>query len=173
MGISINEQASIFITTICVGFFIGFVYDLFRIFRKLIKHPNIFIQLEDLIYWVFVSLVMFYILLHKNYGEVRPFAIIGAFMGMGIYFLTLSQIFFPITIKIIEFIKKCIISIIKAILIPIKFIIKLLMYPYNIIKKFIKNLKSLLIKTQRRSTSKLKKTTKGFIREMKIILSKK
>lgn len=162
MGISIGQQASIFIITVCIGFFIGFVYDLFRIFRKTLKHPNIFTQLEDLLYWIFVSLVMYYILLSKNYGEVRAFSIIGAFIGMIIYFLTLSQIFLPITIKIIEFIKKCITFIIKIVFIPIDFMLKLIKYPYC----FFKNIFL-------RSKTKLKKGTKGLIREMKIIIHKK
>lgn len=162
MGISIGEQASIFLITVCVGFFIGFVYDLFRIFRKTLKHPNIFIQFEDLLYWVFVSLVMYYILLNKNYGEVRAFSIIGAFIGMIVYFLTLSQIFLPITVKIIEFVKKCITFIVKIVFIPIDFVLKLVQYPYRFFK-------SILL----RSKSKFKKGTKGLIKEMKIIIHKK
>lgn len=173
MRVSINQQASIFIITVFVGFFIGFIYDLFRIFRKTLKHPNILIQVEDLLYWIFVSLTMFYILLHKNYGEVRAFSIIGAFLGMIIYFLTLSQIFVPITVKVINFVKKCIAFIIKVILIPIKFIIKLLSYPYNFFKKLLSKFKRTSIKVGRKSKTKLKRAKKGLTKEMKIIFKKK
>lgn len=173
MTISIGQQASIFLTTVCVGFFIGFVYDLFRIFRRTLKHPNIFIQIEDLIYWVFVSLVMYYILLSKNYGEVRAFSIIGAFIGMIIYFLTLSQIFVPITVKIINFIKKTILFIIKIVFTPINFVIKLLKYPYNFLKKIFKKFSIGAHKLGRSGKSNLKRKTKGIVKDMKIILNKK
>lgn len=173
MSISMGEQTSTFILTVCVGFFIGFVYDLFRILRKTLKHVNIFTQLEDLIFWIFVSLVMYYILLSKNYGEVRAFSIIGAFIGMIIYFMTLSQIFVPITVKTIGLIKKCIVFIIKIAFIPINFVIKLVKYPYNFFKNLFIHLKKLSLKAGRKGTSKLKRKTKGFIKEMKVILNKK
>ncbi len=173
MGVSIANQASIFLITVCVGFFIGFVYDLFRIFRRTIKHLSIFIQIEDFLYWLFVSIVMYYILLHKNYGEVRAFSIIGAFIGMVIYFLTFSQIFLPITVKVIKLFKKIIAFAIKIILTPIKFVLKLLQYPYNLIKKIFSHFKTISYKLGRKSKSKFKKGTKNFIKDMKIILNKK
>ncbi len=169
----VTNQASIFLITVCVGFFIGFVYDLFRIFRKTIKHLNIFIQIEDFLYWLFVSIVMYYILLHENYGEVRAFSIIGAFIGMVIYFFTLSQIFVSITMKIIKLFKKIIAFIIKIILTPVKFVLKLLQYPYNLIKKILSRFKTISYKLGRKSKSKFKKGTKNFIKDMKIILNKK
>lgn len=173
MGISIANQASIFLITVCVGFFIGFVYDLFRIFRRTVKHLSIFIQIEDFLYWIFVSLVMYYILLHKNYGEVRAFSIIGAFIGMIIYFFTLSQIFVPITVKIIKIIKKIIYFIIKIVLTPIRCVLKLLQYPYNLLKKIYRRFKTISYKLGRKGKTKIKKSTKGFIKDMKIILNKK
>lgn len=173
MSVSVGQQASIFLITVCVGFFIGFVYDLFRIFRKTIKHLNIFIQLEDLIYWIFVSLVMYYILLSKSYGEVRAFSVIGAFLGMIIYFFTLSQIFFPITVKIIELIKKVLFFIIKLVFTPIKFILKLLGYPYRFLKKIFKKAEKLSAKVSRKGKTKLKSSAKTFVRDIRIILNKK
>lgn len=170
---SISEQSYIFALTIIIGFFVGFVYDLFRILRKTIKHANIIIQIEDILYWIFVSVVMFYILLSKNYGEVRAFSIIGAFLGMLIYFLTLSQIFLPITVKIINFIKKIILFVVKIILIPVKFVVKLLMYPINLLKSIACNLNTHLKTTKRKGLSKLKRKSKSLLKQLKIILNKK
>jgi spore cortex biosynthesis protein YabQ len=159
--------------TVSIGFFIGFVYDLFRILRKTIKHPNIIIQIEDIIYWIFVSLIMFYILLSRNYGEVRAFSIIGAFLGMLIYFLTLSQLFLPITVKVIDFTKKIIVFVIKIVLLPIKFVVKLIMYPVNVLKNRCKKFKDQLKIAKRKELSKFKRRRKALAKQIKIIVNKK
>ncbi|MDR2940066.1 MAG: spore cortex biosynthesis protein YabQ, partial [Clostridiales bacterium] len=85
MILSMYNQAYIFVATIGLGFLSGLIYDAFRIFRVAIKHNNILTQLEDIIYWVFVTFIMFRFVISNNDGEVRGFLIGGMVIGMAVY----------------------------------------------------------------------------------------
>lgn len=159
--LSMSNQALVFLTTVIIGVFIGFVYDLFRVLRKVIHHSNLMTYLEDLVYWIFVSLIMFYVMLNKNYGEIRVFSILGAFLGMILYFLTLGRLFMAASLTIIDFIKKVFAVLFEIIMTPFKLIYKLLEYPLKFCKKkimkYYANIKMLLHKSKNYARIKKKK----------------
>lgn len=149
MILSIKWQVLIFFVSIFIGLSIGFFYDLIRVFRRIIKHKNIFVQIEDFLYWFFAAIYSFFIALYKNNGEIRFFFILGIFLGMTLYFCTISIIFIKISSIIINFIKKVFILTFKAIYIPLKTLVKVLTYPFNgIIKKFKISIKNVLHKSK-------------------------
>ena len=80
MILSLNEQARLFLFVILAGASIGAVYDTLRIFRKMIPHSMILIQLEDAFYWLGTAFFLFFMLLQQNYGEIRFFIILGVFL---------------------------------------------------------------------------------------------
>lgn len=122
MILSYGYQARLFLTTIAVGALLGFAYDVFRIFRKMIPHSNFFIQLEDAVYWLSVILTMFLFMLHENYGEIRFFSIIGAFLGMIFYFLTVSRVVILVSSTVISFAKRVILLFLTIILTPFRLV---------------------------------------------------
>lgn len=67
------------------GIGITIVYDLLRIVRRVIVHPYIVVALEDILFWMFASVVLFLLLYHMNNGTVRWFAVFGLFAGMLFY----------------------------------------------------------------------------------------
>lgn len=172
MILSIANQSHIFILTVALGFIIGFVYDIFRIIRKTFKHPDFLTQLEDLIYWLLVSFLMFYFMLNNNNGEIRAFNIIGVLLGMLLYFLTLSILIVKVSVTIIQFIEKIIAVIIKIFMIPIKLIISILQIPlrflHHILKKIQKPAKKVLQNSSRYAKIRKAKVLKDF----KIIFKK-
>ena len=153
MILSMSEQAYLFFIAVLIGFFIGFVYDILRIFRKVIPHANFFIHLEDFIYWLVVAFIMFYVMLGKNYGEIRGFSVVGNLIGMSIYFVTLSILVIKVSMTVIDFIKKVVVAILKIIFFPIKLCLKILSYPYYFVLKRLKTIlfgiKKLLQKSKR------------------------
>lgn len=68
-----------------MGVFITFVYDLLRIFRRVIPHSLFFVSLEDLAFWIFCSVRVFLLLYYESDGTLRWFAILGALTGMLLY----------------------------------------------------------------------------------------
>lgn len=170
--LSMSEQAILFLTTIVLGSIIGFCYDFIRIFRFKIYHPNFLINIEDFIYWILATGFVFFIMLNRNYGEIRFFTILGVFLGMILYFCTISLLFLKVAEAVIEFIRKIIVILYKIISAPFILIFKILIIPYKVIKKIIVKLykkeKKVLKKFQMYVRIKRQKT----LNRIKIILKK-
>ncbi len=130
-----SEQTRLFLQTIAAGFAIGWIFDVFRVLRAAVKHPDFLTQIEDMLYWVIVSFGMFYFLLNVNAGEVRIFSIIGAFLGMGLYFATLSPVFMAVSVAIVDFVKKVVVTTITIMLFPIKILLRILAVPARFARK--------------------------------------
>lgn len=172
MIVSISEQAQIFLVSIQAGMVIGVFYDIFRIIRKIIPHPDWLIHLEDLIYWIIVSSFMFFVLFSKNYGEIRGFALLGALLGNVFYFFTIGILVMKFSDWIINLIKKIIHIIIKIIFIPIKFTLKILYYPYKWISFPLKVIRVRTKIVMNKSKNRIKRKTKQTLRELYIMYKK-
>ncbi len=71
--------------SLLMGVFIPFVYDLLRIFRRVIPHRPFLVSLEDLVFWIYCGSEVFLLMYHESNGTLRWFAVIGALAGMGLY----------------------------------------------------------------------------------------
>ena len=143
MILSMSGQAWLFLSTVLVGMAVGFFYDCFRIFRKVVRHATISVQIEDIIFWLAATVLVFYFMLHRNFGEIRPFALIGIVCGAVFYFATVSQIIIKVAVTVINFVKKVIVTVVGIIIMPLRFIFGAISPP---VKKFCigrrKNLRS-------------------------------
>ena len=79
-----NEVVFFFISILC-GMGLVFIYDFFRIFRRLAVHGTIWIGIEDMIYWFFCTIVVFLLLYQMNDGMIRAFSFLGIAIGGGVY----------------------------------------------------------------------------------------
>ena len=120
MILSVSDQAVLFMTTVAIGFMIGFVYDLFRIARKTIPHTHIMVQIEDLLFWLLVTLLMFYLMLNRNYGEIRFFSIAGAALGAVLYFCSASILVMRVSVAIISFVQKIVATVVRIVFAPVR-----------------------------------------------------
>lgn len=83
-----------------MGIFITFVYDVIRIFRRVIPHNSFFVSLEDLGFWVYCGGSVFLLMYHESNGELRWFAVFGAIVGMLLY----KKLFSPPFVKYVSLI---------------------------------------------------------------------
>jgi len=172
MILSVPKQVKLFVLSIIIGSISRFVYDLVKVLRRLIKHNIFFIHVEDFIYWLIISSATFFIMLRVNLGEIRNFCICGAFVGMLIYSLCLSNLITSFIFNLVSGLIKIITSLIKIILYPVRLIIKFLSYPARYIIKFLnKNL--VLIKKYTRASKRYAKIKSMRTRESIRILFKK
>lgn len=125
----VSSQAQLFLTSIEIGIVMGMIFDLLRISRKIIKHPNFFIQIEDLLYWITCSLIGFYMLYICNYAEIRPFVFIGIVLGAILYFASFSIIFMKLATQVINYIKKVLHRLWCLFLIPVRWLIGMIKKP--------------------------------------------
>ena len=82
---SIYHELRFLLYSFLLGVIITFVYDNIRVFRRVLRHNNFFISIEDLFFWIGVSLSVFLLQHKENNGIFRWFSVVGAFLGMLIY----------------------------------------------------------------------------------------
>lgn len=76
-----------------MGIFITFVYDILRIFRRILPHNNFWVSVEDLCFWVYCAAEVFLMMYHESDGTLRWFAVLGALVGMMVYKKLVSPFF--------------------------------------------------------------------------------
>ena len=136
MILSMNAQASLFLLMVAAGGAIGLLYDILRIFRKMIPHSGILMQLEDAVYWVVVIFVMFLLIMQKNNGEIRIFVLFGIFLGMGLYYLMVSPLVNGISDRVVRLIKYILTLFLTIILTPFRLVYILVRRPVGKIHYF-------------------------------------
>ena len=66
------------------------IYDVLRIFRRIVPHKLWLVGGEDLIFWIGSAAALFAMLYRENSGYIRGFVIGGVLVGMLIYNLIFS-----------------------------------------------------------------------------------
>lgn len=158
MDTTIRIQLYIFLTSIYAGLLIGLIYDLYRVLRYFFKPRRLVSGIEDLIFWLGIAIIYFYIMNKSNWGELRGYVFFGTFIGGIIYLKILSKILHPLMMKVI-----------KAIILVIKWTINMIKVPFVKMKK--------LLKPRIRRVNRIKRVPKEAIKEIrryrKIISQKK
>lgn len=85
-----------------VGVFLAASYDVLRILRGIIPHNVFFINLEDLIYWMYVAVIVFVELYDKNDGRLRAYVFGSILTGMVIYAGSFGRICVPHIIRLLR-----------------------------------------------------------------------
>lgn len=98
------------------------LYDLLRIFRKIVHHGNFWQSLEDLFYWVVIAISVFYLMQKESNGSLRWFAILGAFVGMFLYKKLLGELFVNSVSAVLLFLIKYISKVLFFIFTPVRFL---------------------------------------------------
>lgn len=88
---TIGHEAVFLGVSILVGAGLFLLYDILRIFRRLVRHGNIWIGVEDFLYWLVCTGAVFVMLYQENDGMVRGFALGGVVLGMLLYYVLLSR----------------------------------------------------------------------------------
>lgn len=88
----IVEEVRLLLISAAIGILLLLVYDGIRIFRNLIPHGSFFWALEDFLYWLAASLLLFWMVYRSNDGAMRGFIIGGAVLGMIVSQLTFSPL---------------------------------------------------------------------------------
>ena len=140
---SIAEQTQVFIIFVIVGIIISFLFDIFRILRKVYKFSNMLIYMQDILFWLLTGIIILQAIFKFNSGDIRIFLFLGIFVGVFIY-ISLFSIY---VIKIGSFILKLINTLIRKLInvfkVPICKILNFMIKHYrNLRKNVLKKLKS-------------------------------
>ena len=150
--VTINQQAFLFLTCVKTGIMMAMLYDLIRVLRKIVNHPNWVVQVEDFLYWVMCGYFAFTMIYWRNFGQIRGFVFLGILIGGVLYFATVSKVFVKVMTKVVR----------NFVLIPIRCIIKTISIPIDYFLKIHKHI-----------TNKRKKQMTRLRHQLKVIKEKK
>ena len=122
-------QGQIFILFFLLGIVIGSIYNIFRVIRKNFKTSDFVTQIEDIIFLIIAGILILCFILKFCIGEIRFYVFIAIFLGILLYFLTISKPYVIILNIVVKFCKKI-----------LSFFVNLIKIPYIFIKKHIKKL---------------------------------
>ncbi len=105
-----------FVTGICIGF----LFDIFRVTRRIFKVPDIVTYIEDVLFWLSTGILVILTILFFTDGEVRLYMILMTIIGAVLYFMLISKYFIKMNIVAMSAIKK----IINVLILPFKKLVK-------------------------------------------------
>lgn len=120
MSDSIVKEVEFLAYSFLSGVLILILYDILRIFRRVIIHSAGAIGFEDFVYWMLVTFLIFTMMFRENNGAVRWFSVLGIFLGMVLYNVTISLFFVKYVSLIFIKIRKIIEKILQFIAKPLK-----------------------------------------------------
>lgn len=106
----IRQELLFLLISLALGEGLVVIYDLFRIFRRVVPHGVIWVSVEDILYWIICAFLVFGMIFQTNDGLVRGFSIGGIVIGMLFYNHFISSFFVEkisrILGKVLDFLKK-------------------------------------------------------------------
>ena len=120
MSESIIKEVEFLGYSLLSGVLILILYDILRIFRRVIIHSAGAIGFEDFVYWMLVTFLIFSMMFRENNGAIRWFSVLGIFLGMVLYNMTISLFFVKYVSLVFIKLRKIIEKILQFILKPLK-----------------------------------------------------
>lgn len=134
--IPIAQQFQSFFFTIMLGVFLGIIIDGYRSIYHLWRPRPVIMILGDLILWLFLTGVVFFLLLLNNWGEVRAYVLIGMTLGLIAYGKWCSPYIFRLWRQIFKLIGRGLSIIFNIIFFyPLSLIIKLFKPVTTLVKR--------------------------------------
>lgn len=106
------------------GLELAVCYDALLILRNVVKHKNIFVYMEDFVYWMFCALFVFEHLYEIGNGHIRWYMALGIGIGMLAYKLIVSRWVVKVVSNFLKKVLGIIGKILSITLAPIRFLWK-------------------------------------------------
>jgi spore cortex biosynthesis protein YabQ len=75
----------------CSGLVLGTLFDVCRVLYVKLRFPRLMLPFVDMFYWIIATVLVFYMLMVSNEGQVRVFVFLGIGIGICFYFALLSD----------------------------------------------------------------------------------
>ena len=106
----IIAEIRFFLLCMLDGFLLLMIYDVFRILRRIIKHKDAVVAIEDVLFGIFSGIQIFVLTYRYNNGVIRLFLFVGFLIGILVYNKVFSRsvvsVFVSVLKPIIKFINK-------------------------------------------------------------------
>lgn len=122
MLFSVSSQFNLLIFSLLAGILTGVLFDIYRVIRGF-KVPNKIVTfIEDTLFWIFTSIIIFIFLLNTNFAYMRGYVYLSIAVGIILYIGLISKHFIKVQHKIIKIIAKF-----------IRISFNLFIYPFNLL----------------------------------------
>lgn len=88
---SVAYELTVFGGAGAAGVIIAFLYDMFRLKRRMVKTKTAMVHFEDIVFWVIAAIIFFLSSYVVSNGETRAYYYMGSFIGGVLYFSILSK----------------------------------------------------------------------------------
>ena len=103
----------VFCEALIHGVALAVMYDVVRIFRRILKRNAVLVAIEDVIISLIATFVTFNMIYRENQGSLRAYIFTGMFMGIVVYHLSVSRFLVNITSKCLLILLQKIIKLFK------------------------------------------------------------
>jgi len=131
MIISLLNQVKLIIFGLLSGIITGLLFDIYRLIRGFENPNKVLTAIQDLLFWVLTSIVIFVFLMYTNEGYINFYVYVCLIIGAYLYLKLLSGVFIKLQYKFLKFSGRAIRVVRNVILYPFD----LLFYKPRIKKK--------------------------------------
>lgn len=123
----ITSELLIFASFFLCGAAAGIVFDFFRALRRFLHKGTFPTLITDILFWIICTALCSYCVFYINNGLLCTFVVIAFFLGIVLYFLSVSHLIFTLFFKIINILSKFLHLFFKILLTPLKFSYKIIL----------------------------------------------
>lgn len=123
----------VFLYTILTGMLAGFLYDVYAGLGHVFRLKKIGTWLGDILYWICSTIIVYFLLLYYNQGEVRFFVLLGLGAGALCYFRLSRRRMRYLIIKTVELLIWLVNWLKIILLFPIRLLYLILTFPFKIV----------------------------------------
>lgn len=87
----IVEQVYVFLWTILTGAIMGLIFDFFRLLRRNGNTKDIWVYIQDVLFWIIIAITIIVSTFLINDGELRAYMLLGYILGVLFYMLLFSK----------------------------------------------------------------------------------
>ena len=123
MVISISQQFRLVIFSLAAGIITGVLFDSYRLIRGFSNLNKIVTFIEDTLFWIFTSVVVFIFLLYTNYAYIGMYVYMCIAIGVYLYIKLISKFFISSQYRVLKVLGKILRVVRNFIFYPFQFVI--------------------------------------------------
>ncbi len=121
----VSNQVIDFLEFVLIGVLIASIFDFFRAYRKIKKVSTLAVMIQDIIYFIIVTIVIIFSIIKLLDSQIRLYVFLGILIGSSIYFSTISMYVMKVYMLFFNMLKKIISTIFLPVLLSLQIITKL------------------------------------------------
>lgn len=108
MLFSVSSQFNLLIFSLLAGVITGLLFDFYRVIRGLEEPNGIVTFIEDTLFWILTSVIVFVFLLHTSFAYMRGYVYISIAVGIILYMTIVSKYIIKLQYRVIRTLGKVI-----------------------------------------------------------------